>query len=169
MSAKNGYFALFFFLFSLPAFGVTVETCKLSGKIILDRETEYVCASGDFVIEKGTEIVSKGKFAKIRTTNYDQCIVDNGLTFISYQGEEDAPNGKDGGQLKFEAGCIRGECASIHNDFYKQGFGGPIVYEIKGGYAHYKCHDISPQEKIVAFDSYHKEIPFSDFKKHVID
>lgn len=144
MSLKNGFFALALMLIGLPAFASrNVETCKLDGKVVLSEDTTFVCNQPeDFSVS--AELVSNGFTVIIKS---DRCIVDNGLKFTAFEGEDSAAsNGKDAGLLRFEAECMTGACASIHNDGYKNGAGGPVVFAVlsyNGENGPYKCRDLT--------------------------
>ena|GEM_PF-4367894 len=144
MSLKNGFFALALMLIGLPAFANrSIETCSLDGKIAITEDTTFVCNQPvDFSVK--AELVSNGYTVIIKS---DRCIASDGMKFTAFEGDvTNAPNGKDAGMLRFEAECMTGTAESIHNDGYKNGAGGPVVYAVltlDGANGPYKNCDIS--------------------------
>lgn len=180
MSLKNGFFALIFTLISINAWAM--DSCHLEGKITLDRDTVYDCHDKvdgrykDLVIASDTHIITNGYALTFRS---EAGIVDQGMKIDSYESSESAQHGQDAGPIFFYAESVSGNCQYIHNTGLKDGSGGGVQYKlmtldaVEGG--SYKCRDFTTagvgqgQEGGVYASANNGEIPFSEFKAHVID
>src|SRR5437879_5621016 len=129
MSAKTGCFALLMSAFlSLSAIAAEVETCKLEGDFSLQENTVFKCSdeNQNLILSKGGHLVRNGFHVQFKS---ERGVVNDGFKIDAFEGEyAQYPNGKEGGLVDFDAEWIAGTCGHIHNNGYKNGFGGTTTY-----------------------------------------